>query len=130
MGVGALIGALTLASRQSVRGLGRMIAWAPSLFGGGLIILGLSSRFWLSLAVMPLIGCAMMVQMASTNTILQTIVDDDKRGRVMGFYSMAFMGTMPLGSLLAGVLAHSIGAPGTVILGGCCCLIGSFCFMR
>jgi MFS family permease len=129
-GVGALVGAMYLAGRRSVRGLGRVIAWAPSVFGIGLIALGLSSRLWLTLAIMPVIGVGLMVQMASTNTVLQTIVDDDKRGRVMSFYSMAFMGMVPLGSLLAGTLAQLIGAPLTVILGGICCIAGSIAFVR
>ena len=128
--VGALAGALYLAGRRSVRGLGRVIAWSPAVFGAGLIALGLSPWLWLTLAVMPVIGLGLMVQMASTNTVLQTIVDDDKRGRVMSFYSMAFMGMVPLGSLLAGILAHFIGAPLTVILGGTCCIAGSIAFVR
>jgi len=128
--VGALAGALYLAGRRSVRGLGRVIAWAPAVFGAGLIALGLSTRLWLTLSVMPVIGLGLMVQMASTNTVLQTIVDDDKRGRVMSFYSMAFMGMVPLGSLLAGILAQFIGAPLTVILGGTCCIAGSIGFVR
>ena len=128
--VGALAGALYLAGRRSVRGLGTVIAWAPAVFGVGLVALGLSPRLWLSLAVMPVIGLGLMVQMASTNTVLQTIVDDDKRGRVMSFYSMAFMGMVPLGSLLAGGLAHFAGAPRTVILGGICCIGGALLFAR
>ena len=128
--IGALAGALYLAGRHDVRGLGQVIAWAPAVFGAGLIALGLSSQLWLTLAVMPVIGLGMMVHMASTNTVLQTIVDDDKRGRVMSFYSMAFMGMVPLGSLLAGILAQFIGAPQTVILGGICCIAGSIIFIR
>ena len=129
-GLGALAGALYLAMRRSVRGLGLVIAWAPVIFGFGLIALGLSPRFWLTLLVMPVIGLGLIVQMASTNTVLQTIVEDDKRGRVMSFYSMAFMGMVPLGSLLAGILAHFIGAPLTVIFGGICCIIGAVIFAR
>jgi MFS family permease len=127
--VGALAGALYLAGRRSVRGLGRLIACASAVFGAGLIALGLSPRLWLTLAVMPVIGLGLMVQMAATNTVLQTIVDDDKRGRVMSFYSMAFMGMVPLGSLLAGILAHLVGAPLMVILGGTCCIAGSIAFV-
>lgn len=129
-GAGALVGALYLARRRSVRGLGRVIGWAPSVFGAGLIVMALSQRLWLTLAVMPVIGLGLMVQMASTNTVLQTIVDDDKRGRVMSFYSMAFMGMVPLGSLLAGSLAHLLGAPLTLVIGGVCCMAGSAAFMR
>ncbi len=127
---GALTGALYLAGRRSVRGLGRLIAWMPALFGAGLVVMGLSDRLWLTLLTMPVIGLALMIQMASTNTLLQTIVEDDMRGRVMSFYSMAFMGTVPLGSLLAGVLAHFIGAPMTVILSGLCCVVGALLFAR
>lgn len=129
-GLGALAGALYLAMRRSVRGLSLVIAWAPVVFGFGLIAMGLSSRLWLTLLVMPVIGLGLLVQMASTNTVLQTIVEDDKRGRIMSFYSMAFMGMVPLGSLLAGTLAHFIGAPATVILGGICCIAGAAIFAR
>lgn len=128
--IGALGGALFLAGRKNVRGLGRIIAWAPAVFGAGLVVMGLSRNLWLTLAVMPIIGLGMMVQMASTNTVLQTIVDDDKRGRVMGLYAMAFMGTVPLGNLAAGVLAHFIGAPWMVVSGGACCIAGSLFFHR
>lgn len=127
-GLGAFAGAVHLAMRRSIRGLGAVIAWSPAVFGLGLIGMGLSSSLWLTLAIMPVIGFGMIVQMAATNTILQTIVDDDKRGRVMSFYSMAFMGTIPLGSLLAGSLVHLTGAPVTVISGGLCCIAGSLVF--
>jgi MFS family permease len=127
-GLGALIGAAFLAMRRNIRGLEVWIAWAPAVFGLGLIGMGSSSLLWLTLAVMPVIGFGMLIQMAATNTVLQTIVDDDKRGRVMSFYSMAFMGTVPLGSLLAGVLVHWIGAPLTVISGGLCCIAASLSF--
>jgi MFS family permease len=127
-GLGALIGAMLLAMRRSVRGLGLWIAWSPAVFGLGLIGMGLSTSLWLTLAVMPVVGFGLIVQMAATNTVLQTIVDDDKRGRVMSFYSMAFMGTVPFGSLLAGALVHLIGAPVTVISGGVCCIAGAAVF--
>jgi MFS family permease len=127
-GLGALTGAALLAMRRSIRGLDVWIAWAPAVFGLGLIGMGLSSSLWLTLAIMPVVGFGMLVLMAATNTILQTIVDDDKRGRVMSFYSMAFMGTIPLGSLLAGLLVQFIGAPLTVISGGLCCIIGAAVF--
>ena len=127
-GLGAFAGAIHLAMRRTVRGLGALIAWSPAVFGLGLIGMGLSSSLWLTLAIMPVVGFGMIVQMAATNTVLQTIVDDDKRGRVMSFYSMAFMGTVPLGSLLAGSLVHLIGAPLTVAAGGLCCITGSLVF--
>jgi MFS family permease len=116
-GVGALMGALYLASRQTVLGLGRVIIGATILFGAGLMAFAFSQILWLSLLLMLLSGIGMMVQMASNNTILQTIVDDDKRGRVMSFYSMAFMGMSPLGGLLAGAVAEQVGV--TYTLFGC-----------
>jgi MFS family permease len=127
-GVGALAGALYLASRQTVLGLGRTIVIATTVFGTGLIGFGLSRVLWLSLLMMLLTGWGMMVQMASSNTILQTIVEENKRGRVMSFYSMAFLGMAPFGSLFAGALAHRIGAPWTVSVGGLVCMGGAAVF--
>lgn len=129
-GAGALIGAIYLASRKSVRGLGKIIAVSTSIFGIGLIAFSLSSVLWLSMLLMLLTGFGMMVQMASSNTVLQTIVDDDKRGRVMSFYTMAFMGAVPFGSLLAGSFASRIGAPSTLMIGGVFCILGSVMFAR
>ena len=91
--------------------------------------MGLSSSLWLTLMIMPVVGFGMIVQMAATNTLLQIIVDDDKRGRVMSFYSMAFMGTVPLGCLLAGALVPFVGAPLTVMAGGLCCITGALVFV-
>jgi len=127
-GVGALVGAFYLASRRTVLGLGRLIALAASIFGLGLIAFSLSRVLWLSLPLMLMTGFGQMVQMASSNTVLQTIVDDDKRGRIMSFYTMAFMGMTPFGSLFAGSLASSIGAPYTLFIGGITCLMGSAFF--
>lgn len=127
-GVGALTGALYLASRRTVLGLGSVIWIGAILFGAGLIGLALSRVLWLSLAVVMLAGFGMMVQMAASNTILQTIVDEDKRGRVMSYYGMAFLGMTPLGSLFAGSLAGWIGAADTVLVGGIACLIGGLIF--
>lgn len=129
-GLGALIGALYLASRRSVLGLGKMIVIASGLFGIGLIAFSLSRVFWLSLLAMLLTGFGMMVHMASSNTVLQTIVEEDKRGRVMSFYTMAYMGMVPFGSLLGGGLASLIGAPSTLMVGGATCILGSFLFAR
>jgi MFS family permease len=122
VGIGALGGALFLASRKTVRGLGRIMAAAVCIFGGGVIVFSLSTALWFSLVMLVLAGFGMMVQMASVNTILQTIVDDDKRGRVMSLYTMAFMGMAPLGSLLAGSVAHSLGAPHTLQISGLLCI--------
>ncbi len=127
-GVGALTGALLLAARHTVLGLGRWIALTPALFGAALIGFSFSEHLGLSLALLMVAGFAMMVQMASSNTVLQTIVDEDKRGRVMSLYTMAFLGTVPLGSLLAGSLAGWIGAPDTVRVGGACCIGASLLF--
>ncbi|HLH38954.1 MAG TPA: MFS transporter [Bryobacteraceae bacterium] len=117
-GVGALASAISLALRRSVVGLGRMIAISSGVFGVGLIAFGLSRSLWLSLPLMLATGFGMMQQMAASNTILQTIVADDKRGRVMSFYTLAVLGITPIGSLIAGSLASKIGAPATLILGG------------
>ena len=124
-GVGALAGAFFLAARPSVLGLGRVIATASATFGAGLIALGLSRALWLSLLIMPLIGAGFMVSLAASNTIIQTLSEEHLRGRVMAFYTMAFLGTAPLGSLLAGVLADRIGEPATIAAGGVVCLLGA-----
>src|SRR5262249_30629949 len=107
-GVGALTGAFILASRNKVVGLGRWIPIACSVFGAGLAGFSLSTSLWLSEILLFLVGLGMMVQPASSNTILQTIADDDKRGRVMSFYTVSFMGMVPFGSLLAGSVAAAI----------------------
>jgi MFS family permease len=127
-GVGALAGALFLASRKSVLGLGRWVAAGPGVFGLALIAFSFSRSLPLSLLLMLVAGFALMMHMASSNTILQTIVDEDKRGRVMSLYIMAFMGMSPLGSLLAGGVADLAGAPMAVALGGACCVGASAVF--
>ena len=127
-GLGALTGALYLASRKNVLMLGRIIPLSAGLFGLGLVLFSLSRSYALSLALMVVSGLGMMMEMASSNTILQTIVDDDKRGRVMSFYTMAFIGTAPFGSLLAGGLAKVLGAPLTLAIGGAACLLGAVLF--
>lgn len=124
-GVGALAGAFFLAARPSVVGLGRVIAAASGLFGAALITLGASRALWLSLLIMPLIGAGFMVSLAASNTIVQTLTEEHLRGRVMAFYTMAFLGTAPLGSLMAGVLADRIGEPMTIAAGGVACLLGA-----
>ena len=127
-GAGALLGAIYLASRKSVIGLSRVIALSSGIFGVGIILFGLSKTILLAIPMIFVAGFAMMVQMAASNTVLQTVVEEDKRGRVMSMYTMAFMGTVPLGSIIAGGLADIIGAPNTVLIGGVCCVIGSFVF--
>jgi MFS family permease len=118
MGVGALISALSLAARKSVRGLIRMIPMAAAVFGFGLIGFGLSHVFWLSMLTVLIAGMGMMQGMAASNTIIQTLVTEDKRGRVMSYYTMAFVGMAPFGSLLAGAMAHGIPAARAWIVGG------------
>ncbi|HEY8831039.1 MAG TPA: MFS transporter [Gemmatimonadaceae bacterium] len=127
-GLGALAGAFYLASRRTVLGLGRVMVTATAAFGAGLLAFSFSRQLAVSLLVLPVVGGGMMVVMASTNTILQTIVEDDMRGRVMSFYTMAFLGTAPLGSLLAGFVADHIGPMRTITLGGVACLIAAAIF--
>ena len=127
---GALLGALWLAGRKSVLGLGRIIAQATGIFGLGLIAFSFSRTLWISLSFLAFMGWGFMVLMASCNTILQTIVDDDKRGRVMSIFIMAFMAASPLGSLLAGALSQKIGAPNTLQICGLFCLAGAYWFYR
>ncbi len=127
-GVGALGGALMLAVRRSVVGLTSQIRLAAGLFGAGLIGFGLSHVLWLSLLLMLVVGWGMMTGLAASNTIIQTLVPEDKRGRVMSYYTMAFVGMAPFGSLLAGSLAHGLGAPRTVMITGACCLGGCLWF--
>jgi MFS family permease len=126
----ALIGAIYLASRKTVLGLGKWIAIATSVFSLGLLFFSFSREIYLSIGLMLFTGFGMMMQMASTNTLLQTLVDDDKRGRVMSLYVMAFMGTAPFGSFMAGTLASTIGAPLTVLSGGIICLIGASIYYK
>jgi MFS family permease len=127
-GVGAFGAAMYLASLSTVVGLGRKIAWSGILFGGGLIAFSCSRIVPLSLAILIVTGFAMMLLMAGCNTLLQTIVEDDKRGRVMSLYAMAFMGTVPLGSLFSGSLASRVGAPTTTGLCGAGCIAGALVF--
>jgi MFS family permease len=127
-GAGALISAFSLVLRRSVRGLSKMIPIAAGVFGGGLFVFGLSHWVWLSLILMLFVGFGMLQGMTASNTIIQTLSPEDKRGRVMSYYTAAFMGMAPFGSLLAGSLAHWIGAPRTVMFTGSCCIAGGLWF--
>jgi MFS family permease len=127
-GVGALFGALTLAFRQGVKGLGRWIAWCCAGFGASLVIFAASHTFWVSVFLLLPVGYCMMLQMACSNTLIQVMVPDALRGRVMAVYSMMFMGMAPIGALLGGALAESLGAPRTVEIGGVACLVGAAWF--
>src|ERR1019366_9463768 len=128
VGVGSLASALALVLRRSVRGLTKMIPIAATVFGVGLIAFGFSKNLWLSLPMMLLTGFGMMQGLTASNTIIQTLVDENMRGRVMSYYTMAFVGIAPFGSLLAGALAHLIGAPRTVIVSGIACILGGLWF--
>ena len=127
-GVGALIGALSLAARNTVRGLGTWVATATLAFGIALVLFSLSRTFWLSVALLVPVGATMMVEMAASNTLIQVMVPDALRGRVMAVYSMMLMGVAPFGALYAGSLAERIGAPDTVASGGGVCLVAAVVF--
>ncbi len=127
-GAGALISALSLVLRRSVRGLTKMIPIAATVFGSGLVAFGFSRWVGLSLVLMLFTGFGMLQGMTASNTIIQTLVPEDKRGRVMSYYTASFVGMAPFGSLLAGSLAHWIGAPRTVMFTGSCCIAGGLWF--
>lgn len=127
-GVGALVGALSLAARQGIRGLGRWVVFSAAGFGVSLILFSLSRWFWLSIVLLLPVGFSMVVQMASSNTLIQAMVPDKLRGRVMAVYSMMFMGMATFGALLAGAVAQHLGAPTTVAIGGVVCLVGAAVF--
>jgi MFS family permease len=127
-GVGALAGALSLAARSGARGLGRLVAFSTAGFGASLILFSLSRSFWLSAALLMPVGFFMIVEMASSNTLIQTLVPDNLRGRVMAVYSMMLMGMAPFGALLAGAVAHHLSAPITVALGGAVCIVAAAVF--
>jgi MFS family permease len=127
-GVGALLGALTLASRRGVHGLGRWVAYSCGGFGVSLILFAFSRNLWLSVALLLPVGFCMMLQMSSSNTLIQAMVPDELRGRVMALYSMMFMGMAPFGALLGGAIADRLGAPMTVAMGAVASLGGAFWF--
>jgi len=128
-GIGALVGGIYLASRKSILGLGKILTFAAAIFGLGLIIFAFSKNLYFSLSMMMVSGFGMLIQIAASNTLLQTITEDDKRGRVMSFFTMAFMGMSPFGNLIAGAMADKIGAPNTVLISGAICIIGAIIFL-
>jgi MFS family permease len=128
VGVGSLVSALSLVVRRTVRGLLKAIPIGAAIFGAGLIAFGFSHSLWLSIPMMFVTGFGMMQGVTTSNTILQTLVDEKMRGRVMSYYTMAFVGMAPFGSLLAGAMAHAISAPRTVIISGVACILGSLWF--
>ena len=127
-GTGALVGAVYLASRKTILGLDRLIVIASITFGLGAIVFSFSQTFALSMATLLFMGFGLIVQMASSNTILQTIVHEDKRGRVMSLYAMAFAGMAPFGSLFGGFLSSHIGPPHTLMISGIACTLGALYF--
>jgi len=129
-GVGALLGALTLAARRGVHGLGRVVAYAAAGFGFSLILFSFSRSFWLSVALLIPVGYGVMLQMSSSNTLIQAMVPDHLRGRAMAVYTMMFMGMAPMGALFAGAMADRVGAPMTVTIGGLTAMLGAAYFYR
>lgn len=129
-GVGALTGGIYLATRQTILGIGKFIALAPAILGIGLIAFSFSRFLPLSLFTMLFVGLGTILQIAASNTFLQTIVEDDKRGRLMSLYTMSFLGMIPVGNLLGGVLASHLGATNTLIIDGIACILGSIIFSR
>jgi MFS family permease len=129
-GVGSLTGALLLANRKGIRGLGRWIAIASMGFGGFLILFAMAPSLWLGILLLAPVGLTMIVQMAASNTLLQAMAPDALRGRIMALYSMMFMGMAPFGALLAGLLGQHIGAPATVAAGGTICVAAGLAFSR
>ena len=129
-GVGALFGALTLAAKTGIKGLGRWVTITCATLGISLFLFSFSTSFWLSAALLLPCGYSMMLQMACSNTLIQTLVPDHLRGRVMSLYSMMFMGMAPFGAFFGGALAHRVGAPMTVAVGGIACVLGAIWFGR
>jgi MFS family permease len=127
-GIGALVGTFYLATRKTIYGAGVRVVAGASVFGAGLVAAGLARNHIIALIALAFVGLGMIVQLATSNTVLQMIVDDDKRGRVMSLYTMAFMGMAPFGSILGGALAHRIGVPATFVLGGTVCVAGAILF--
>jgi MFS family permease len=127
-GVGALTSGISLTLRKSVAGLTRMLQIASAMLGGALILFGFSHTLWLSLGLLVFVGFGLMQGASVSNTLIQSVVTEDKRARVMSYYTAAFFGAAPFGSLMAGALAHRIGAPHTVMLTGAFCIAGSLWF--
>ncbi len=127
-GIGALVSAISLALRRTVVGLARMLQVAAAMLGGALILFGMSHTLWLSMALMVCVGFGMLQAASVSNTVIQSLVPEDKRARAISYYSMAFFGAAPFGSLLAGALADRIGAPHTVMIAGAFCIAGAMWF--
>lgn len=129
-GIGALCGGAYLSTRKTVVGLGNVIALAPAIAGTGIVAFGLSRTLWFSLLMSFVIGLGSILLVSSSNTVIQTIVEDDKRGRVMSLFTMSFLGIVPFGNLLTGILAERIGATSTLVVGGLLCMVGTLIFSK
>lgn len=129
-GLGAVIGTAFLTTRPNVFGLSRLVPFTAAAAGIALMLVGLSNLYWLSLALMAVLGFGIIVTAASVNMMLQTLVDEDKRGRIVSFYAMAFLGMAPLGGLFAGTVAGHLGAPAAAMINGACCLLGTLVLAR
>lgn len=129
-GLGAVIGTAFLTTRPNVFELSKLVPFTSATAGVALMLVGLSKIYWLSLVFMACLGFGIIVTAASVNMMLQTIVDEDKRGRIISFYAMAFLGMAPVGGLIAGSLAGQLGAPATAMIDGACCLLGALALMR
>ena len=128
--MGAVIGTAFLTTRPNVFELSRLVPFTSAAAGIALVLVGVSNLYWFSLAFMACLGFGIIVTAASVNMMLQTIVEEDKRGRIISFYAMAFLGMAPLGGLIAGSLASKVGAPVTAMIDGTCCLLGALALMR
>ena len=129
-GLGAVIGTAFLTTRPNVFELSKLVPFTSAAAGIALMLVGLSKIYWLTLALMACLGFGIIVTAASVNMMLQTLVDEDKRGRIISFYAMAFLGMAPVGGLIAGSIAGLIGASATAMINGACCLLGSLTLMR
>ena len=129
-GLGAVIGTAFLTTRPNVFGLSKLVPFTSAAAGVALMLVGMSTIYWLSLVFMACVGFGIIVTAACVNMMLQTLVDEDKRGRIVSFYAMAFLGMAPIGGLVAGSLAGQLGAPATAIINGACCLLGTLALMR
>jgi predicted MFS family arabinose efflux permease len=129
-GVGSLVAAIQLSLRREVRGLGQLVAIAPIIYGLGMIAFAVSRSVWLSAVLLAIIGFGSLLQSASSNTIIQTLVQDEMRGRVMSIYIMSFLGMISFGNLFQGTLVSFIGAPATVVINGVICVVVAILFAR
>jgi MFS family permease len=129
-GLGAVIGTVFLSTRPHVHELSRLIPFTSASAGVALVLVGISTNYWWSLLFMAILGFGIIVTAASVNMMLQSLVDEDKRGRIVSFYVMAFLGVAPIGGLIAGSVAGQIGAPATAMVNGACCLLGTLYLMR